>query len=341
MSLINKVGIVGEGKMGTGIFYYLLEFPFELVWVCSEVADVEKLSRQFGKRIRRSLDAGIIDRAKHDRLLATPITTDANALKDCDLVIEAIPEEPGLKMKLFNRLDKIVKPGAIFTSNSSSINPSRLMPEPDNSRQIAGLHFFYPVPLKNIVEVTLASSTTIQTRVAIESFLDTIRRRFITLDEHNSFILNRIFLDFQNEAFLIVQEGGGSFIQMDQLVRKHFFPFGVFDFCDSVGLDTMLTSIENYTLNDPGKDKYAGFVSVIAGLVSAGKLGVKTQAGFYSYPLEESGTDLPLESPEIITRLHRTCLSACNEYTARSAVPHELMNEAIKEYFGIEKGPFA
>ena len=307
---IRKVGIVGEGKMGSGIFYYLLDYKFELVWVCSAGADSEKIVRQFEKRSRRSFEAGIIDQARYDTLLTTPITADIHALKDCDLVIEAIPEDPALKRDLFTRLEKIVKREAIFTSNSSSINPSRLMPQPAGSRQFAGLHFFYPVPLKDIVEVTLASSTTLETRTAIEAFLDSIKRRCISMDEENSFILNKIFLEFQNEAFLIVHDGACSFIQMDHLVKKHFFPFGVFDFCDSVGLDTMLASVQNYTMNYPDKGKYSLFISALSGFVAAGKLGVSTREGFYIYPVEELTTEetsqiLDLSVDVVKTRLHR------------------------------------
>ena len=105
---IRKVGIVGEGKMGSGIFHYLLDYKFELVWVCSAGADSEKIVRQFEKRSRRSFEAGIIDQARYDTLLTTPITADIHALKDCDLVIEAIPEDPALKRDLFTRLEKIV-----------------------------------------------------------------------------------------------------------------------------------------------------------------------------------------------------------------------------------------
>ena len=340
MFSIKKVGIIGEGKMGTSIFFHLLDFQFELVWFCSRYADIEKLTRQFGRRIRRSFDSGIIDQARYDKLLQISITTDIDKLQDCDLIIEAIPEDIAEKKKLFHQLDKIVNAEAIFTSNSSSINPSDLMPQSAGSRQFAGIHFFYPVPLKDIAEVILASSTKAHTCTIIESFLNAIHRRYIILDEQNSFILNKIFLDFQNAAFRIVYNGPCTYYQMDQLVKKNFFPFGVFDFCDSVGLDTMLASIQHYSRDYPDKNNYAMFISRLTDLVAAGKSGVKTHKGFYSYPMEDITGKDPEHTLEIIDHLRHTWLSSCERFTARSSVPTDRMNHAIKEYFGIEHGPF-
>jgi 3-hydroxybutyryl-CoA dehydrogenase len=297
---IKKVGIVGEGKMGTGIFNYLIDYPFELVWVCSPGADTDKLSRQFARRIKRSLETGIIDQQRYDNLELTKISSDPADLHDCDLIIEAVPEIVKLKKDIFLHLDKIVKPDAIFTSNSSSINPSEMTPAGRRANNFAGIHFFYPVPMKNIVEFTVTAETSGQTVMLVETFLQDIHRRFISLDEKNSFLLNRIFLDFQNEAFLIFQSGKCTYQQMDQLVKNYIFPFGVFDFCDSVGLDTMLASIRNYIKDYPHKSYYSRLITALSDLISQGRSGVKTQEGFYRYPREESPVDEPEDSKEII-----------------------------------------
>lgn len=339
-SRISKVGIIGEGKMGTGIFHYLLDYPFELAWLCSREADLEKLNRQFGKRIRRALEAGIIDQGRFDRLATSRISKDRTALQSCDLIIEAVPEIRELKQELFSQLDTIVNPGAIFASNTSSVKLSEIAPAGKRKGQFTGLHFFYPVPLKNIVEFTVTADTTGDTVGSVEQFLHEIRRRFITLDEKSSFMLNRIFLDFQNEAFLIVRSGHCSYNQMDQLVKKHIFPFGVFDFCDSVGLDTMLSSIRNYICDYPHKSYYAGFIEVLEGLVGQGKLGVKTQEGFFQYPAGEFTGELPDDSAEIADHLHRTYILSARRFTGIAHIPIDDANHAIREYFDIPRGPF-
>jgi 3-hydroxybutyryl-CoA dehydrogenase len=339
-SIIKKVGILGEGKMGTAIFNYLLDYDLELVWACSKEADIDKIARQLTKRIKRSFDAGNIDRQRFDHLLQTPVTRNQGELHACDLVIEAVPEILELKKNLFEQLDKIVNPAAIFTSNSSSINPSEMAPRGLRAEKFAGLHFFYPVPLKNIVELTVSPETGNQTRHELELFLDTINRRSISLEEKNSFILNRLFLDFQNEAFLIVQAGNCSFEQMDQLVKKQLFPFGVFDFCDQVGIDTMLASVLNYTHGYPHKGYFSPFISSLQTLASEGKFGIKSMEGFYTYPIVEIEAKVPSGSDGIVEHLRQTWLSSSKRFTAQTHLPIDDMNWAIKEYFGTDKGPF-
>jgi len=337
---IQKVGVIGEGKMGSGIFNYLLDFDLDLVWVCSAEADVDKISRQFGKKIKRALDAGIIDQARFEHLHNTMISKDLTSARDCDLIIEAIPEILEMKKNLFAQLDGIVNPEAIFASNSSSINPSEMAPESHRAGKFTGIHFFYPVPLKNITEFTITGNTTGETITAVESFLHYIQRRFIMLEEKNSFLLNRIFLDFQNEAFLIVQSGRCSYLQMDQLVKDNLFSFGIFDFFDSVGLDTMLSSIRNYTKDYPHKSYYSKLIETLSELVSIGKLGMKTQAGFYKYPLEEIVAEPPADAGEIVDHLRKTWLSSAKRFTALAHLPIDDANYAIREYFDITKGPF-
>jgi len=337
---IRKAGIIGQGKMGTGIFNYLLDFGLELVWVCSPGADTDKIYRQFAKRTQRSLDTGIIDQQRFDQRMKTTISRNYTDMYNCDLVIEAVPEIIELKKDLFFHLDKIVKPEAIFTSNSSSINPSEMVPPGNRIGKFAGLHFFYPVSLKNIVEFTVTNVTAGETITRIESFLDEIGRRFITLDEKNSFMLNKIFLDFQNEAFLIVQAGNCTYLQMDQLVKTNIFPFGVFDFCDSVGLDTMLSSIRNYTHNYPHQGYFAGLLKTLTDMVSQGRLGIKSREGFYKYPMEELPVDIPVNASDIIDHLRQIWLSSSKRFTALAHIPIDDANHAIREYFNVDKGPF-
>jgi 3-hydroxybutyryl-CoA dehydrogenase len=339
MNRVKQVGIIGEGKMGTGIFHYLLDFDFDLIWICSSDADTGKLIRQFIRRITRSFEAGIISRHQFDKLTKTLITSDLTELKQCDLIIEAIPESVSLKKDLFERLDEVVKPEAIFTSNSSSINPSEISPSGERAGKFAGLHFFYPVSLKNIVELTVSTDTTTETTTLIELFLHQIKRQFITLDEQNSFLLNKIYLDFQNEAFLMVQSEKCSIAQMDQLVRNHFFSFGVFDFCDSVGLDTMLQSIRNYTRDYPDKKHYSRFTDAIAELVSQNKLGIKTGSGFYTYPKEEISVEEPLNAGEITDCLNLVWVASAKRFTLNAKLPVQKANHAILEYFGTSPGP--
>ncbi len=337
-SSIRKVGIIGEGKMGSGILYFLSGFNFEIVWVCSAEADLEKLLRQFEKRIKRITEGGAGNMSHQELLLKAIITKDPRTLYNCDLIIEAIPEVLAMKQELFLLLDTFVQPGCIFTSNSSSIKPSDLV-KAGSTRPFAGLHFFYPVSLKNMVEFTPGPNTSPAVRLEIESFLRAIGRSFITLDEKNSFILNKIFLEFQNEAFRIVQDDECTFSQMDRLVKKNFFPFGVFDFCDSVGLDTMANSVRNYSRDYPDRERFERFLAFLDKLVAAGKLGVKTREGFYQYPVTEAPGPDPAHASEIEEYLRQTWFETCKKFAVQSSLSPNQVIHAIEEYFGIELSP--
>src|SRR5271157_1619963 len=139
--MLKNIGIIGEGKMGTNLLYYLLDMDLNLTWVCSQDADPEKLRRTFNKRLKRSLEAGIFDMDKfqcvQERLTISNTLNDA---ANCELIIETINEELQAKQNLFKLLDTIVSPGCILTSNSSSINPSCLIPSENRKDKFAGLH---------------------------------------------------------------------------------------------------------------------------------------------------------------------------------------------------------
>ena len=137
------IGIIGNGKMGHGIFQYLSEFEFQLSIVCEEEEQADALKATFQKKTARLLKNGIItaEQAEH-RLRAISINSDLSILSTADLIIEAIPEVIDLKRKLFSRIEKIAKPSCIFTSNTSSIPPSELFSGIRNKENCAGLHFF-------------------------------------------------------------------------------------------------------------------------------------------------------------------------------------------------------
>ena len=333
--------------MGTSIFYSLVNLPYSLRWIGSEDADLEKLEQSFKKKIRRALKGGIMRQDEHDNLLQrTIISTDLNHASDCDLVIEAIPEELTKKKQLFVTLDKVTKPSCILASNSSSINPSQLFACTNREDRIIGIHYFYPVQLKETVELIFTEKTSSEVRENAISFLHNSNKLILELNESNSFILNRLFLDIQNEAYKIAEQGKATEEQIDTLIKEHLFPVGVFDFMDNVGIDTMLAAVKNYISTYPHQDYYSGLIHKLQALVYAGKLGMKSGQGFYLYRdgqriIPDSLHLLPTDIiHEILEFLRFTYLSAAKRFTMQSGCTIGDMNLAIREYLGLEKGPF-
>jgi 3-hydroxybutyryl-CoA dehydrogenase len=336
INMLINIGIIGEGKMGTNLLYYLLDMDFKLTWICSQEADPEKLERTLNKRLTRTLEAGIIDEKRYHNIQEKiTISRQPGDLADCDLIIEAINEEIKAKQSLFQILDSVVSPDCILTSNSSSINPSDLVPSEMRKDKFVGLHFFYPIALKNIVEVIKTPDTSKETIRIITSFLGTIHRNFLLLAEKDSFILNRMFLYFQNEAFLLTKEKKASIQQIDRIVKDHFFPIGVFEFFDSVGLDIMLSSIKNYSKYDPVPEQFHPLILQLEEHVSNGRLGVKKNGGFYNEGISYD-PGVPENDEEIISKLSDAYKLAFNNLCNSSSIPAKELKIAMDEYFGAE-----
>jgi len=339
--MITHVGIIGEGRMGTNLFQYISGFPYEMRWIVSPEADVGKLQRTLSKKVLRNLNTNIIDRTTADRLNRVVITTEPEALCDCGLVIEAIPEEVSLKKALFSRIDGIVPTDCILASNSSSILPSLLIPSEKKASSVIGLHFFYPVALKNLVELIVTKQTSPDVITNAKAFLSDIGRRYFLQPEDQAFLFNRIFLEFQSAAWKMVSEGLFSAKQMDQFVHQRFFPLGVFECFDAVGLDVMLPAIRHYSVDFPSKTDHAALIKTLEAMVAEGRLGVKSGRGFFDYP-DETGTGedfLQNVSQEVLSRtedyLHTILDNAMEQFSRDLSYSREEIEAGLQEYAGM------
>ncbi|HNW75351.1 MAG TPA: 3-hydroxyacyl-CoA dehydrogenase family protein [Bacteroidales bacterium] len=339
--MITHVGIIGEGRMGTNLFHYISGFPYKMRWIVSPEADVDKLQRTWSKKVLRNLNTNIIDRTTADRLNRVVITTDPEALCDCGLVIEAIPEEVSLKKALFSRIDGIVPTDCILASNSSSILPSLLIPSEEKASSVIGLHFFYPVALKNLVELVVTKQTSPDVVTTAKAFLSDIGRRYFLQPEDQAFLFNRIFLEFQSAVWEMVSEGLFSARQMDQFVHQRFFPLGVFECFDAVGLDVMLPAIRHYSVDFPSGTDHDSLIKTLEAMVADGRLGVKSGRGFFDYPDEtDTGDDLLRNvSPEVLSRAEehlRTILhDAMEQFSRDLSYSREEIEAGLQEYAGM------
>ncbi len=345
---IKSIGVIGEGKMGTDIFYYLNDFDFQLVWIYKEKNVKDQLIKKFNKKINRLLKANIIGQKKYNiKLNKTIISDNINELSNCDIIIEAIFEDLDKKKELFNELDKVLKTDCILATNSSSLIPSKLLTNKNRIDKIIGLHFFYPIKYKNIVEFISTKHTHENIIIIINDLLNKINITPLILNEENAFPLNKIFLDFQALAFNIYQEGILSFKEIDELVKENIFPIGVFEFFDSVGNDIMLASIKNYIENYNNKDFYKPLIKRLEILVKQKRLGIKTNQGFYSYENKEESNDKITKS-EIKTNQYKTIIinklkyifiNSSYKYVENKMCSLDEIEYAMKEYLGIENGP--
>lgn len=338
MSTPKVVGIIGEGKMGTNLFYYLLDFDLELKWLVSPDADSDKLNSVFHKKLQRFRDLCIMDEAVYTVKSGFTISADQQSLADCDMVIETIPENRELKKRLFTDLDPILKPSCILVSNSSSIKPSDIIPSAARKSCTIGIHFFYPVKIKNIIEIIITGETSNETLSSATGFAEQINRFYLVQNENSGFILNRIYLEFQLEAWKIVEEGLMSIPAVDSVIRENIFPVGVFDFFDSVGIDVIVPSIKNYIRDYSEQSRFDSLLIKMESMLANGEYGMKSNSGFYQYPRiadDKETRGISIDKDIVINRLRASIVQAVedlhqdNNYTAGELV------QGLKEYLGV------
>jgi 3-hydroxybutyryl-CoA dehydrogenase len=283
---IRRVGVLGCGLMGSGIAQVSAQAGLPTVVLEATPA---LLDAGLG-RVRKFLDGGVAkgklsagDRdATMGRLTGT---TDAAALRDCDLVIEAVTENLAVKREVFGRVEAHLGSGAILASNTSSLSITAMAAATRRPGRFLGLHFFNPVPLMKLVEVV----RTVQTEPGVEEagvgFARTVGKTPIRTTDRTGFIVNRLLVPYLLDAIRALEEGVGSVRDIDQgMTLGCGHPMGPLTLNDLVGLDTTLFIAE--IMFDEFKEKRFAPPSLMRRMVQAGYLGRKSGRGFYDYGSE-------------------------------------------------------
>ena len=280
---ISTVGIVGCGLMGSGIAQVCAQKGYKTV--VREVND-ELLNRGLG-RIKAFLQEGVkrgkVTQGDADQALAKLSgTTDLGALKDCDLVIEAVVENLEEKKRVFADLDKACKPTAILASNTSSISITAIASATKRSDKVLGIHFMQPVPIMKLVELVRPEATSEATMTEVRAFAATLGKTLITAKDTPGFIVNLLLVPYLLEAVRAVESGVASKEDIDTGMELGCgMPMGPIKLADFVGLDTAL-HIADILHEEFGDPKYAA-PPMLRRLVRAGRMGKKSGAGFYEY----------------------------------------------------------
>lgn len=342
MDLVWNIAVAGSGKMGTDLVNYLTKYKIPIVWICNDDTEKDFAEKQFLKKAGRAHKNSLLTQADYDFTINnTVITTDISKAKDCEIIIEAIWEKERDKIDLFQKLSKITSPNTIFASNTSSIPISKLTIKGKESTTI-GLHFFFPLQLKNIVEINLSADTSAHTQNLIKELLNYIEKKFIILPDKHSFLLNRILLPLQAEAYDIVNKNILQIHEVDEIVKKHIIPTGIFEFFDHVGIDVMYASIKNYSETFISSKKIEALLSVFKSLLDDNNYGIKSGKGFYTYPYIEPNENTKNEDKQtlynnIILSLQKVFYTTIKDITETKIISEEDINYSMGEYLGEEK----
>ena len=280
---VHSVGVVGSGQMGNGIAQVAACSGKEVIMVDIKEEFLEKGVLTISNSLDKLASKGrITDEQASSALSLISTSVSMDALSECDLVVEAIPEIPELKFSTFSQLDSICKPEAILASNTSSISINEIASHTERADRVIGMHFMNPVPIMKLVEVINGEETSAEVTSEVISASEEMGKIPLSCMDSPGFVSNRILMPMINEAILTLQEGVAEPEAIDGIMKLGMnHPIGPLALADLIGLDTVM-HILNVLEEGMEEDKYAP-ADLLVEKVSKGELGRKSGTGFYHY----------------------------------------------------------
>jgi 3-hydroxybutyryl-CoA dehydrogenase len=283
MAKIEKVGVLGAGLMGHGIAQVAAQTGYDVV--LREVDDdmlakgISKIEKQLARAVEKGKSSLQDADAVRGRIQGT---TDYGELAGCDLVIEAITEDLALKLEMWKLLDGIVKPEAVFATNTSSLAVIDQAAATGRPEQFVGLHYFNPAQVMKLVEVVRCVTTSDQTFDAALEFARSEGKLAIPTKDKAGFIVNRLLVPYMLDAMRAYEEGVGSIEEIDEAMKAGAgHPMGPLTLADFVGLDTLGSICD--VLFDEFRERRFARPPTLRKMLSAGWYGRKAGIGFYDY----------------------------------------------------------
>jgi 3-hydroxybutyryl-CoA dehydrogenase len=278
-SVPDNVGVVGGGRMGAGIAHAFL--------LAGATVTVLEQDEEAAERARKALDAAIdvsltrgTTSESRTALLARALTTSrAEDLVTAGLVVEAVPENFDLKVRMLARVEGIVGPDAWLATNTSSLSISSIAEALDRPERLCGLHFFNPVPASTLVEIVRGDSSAPELIELAQGWVAAIDKTPVTVNDSPGFASSRLGVVIALEAIRMLEQGVASAHDIDAaMVLGYKFPVGPLRLTDMVGLDVRL-GIAEYLHSTLG-DRFTP-PRLLRTMVAAGKLGRKSGEGFF------------------------------------------------------------
>ncbi len=278
------LAVIGAGTMGNGIAHVFAQSGFAVTLIDVSAVQLEKAVATISKNFDRQVVKGAITEAAKVLAMAniTTETTIVAGVKNARLVVEAATENTELKLNIFKQLDAAAPEGCILASNTSSISITKIAAATKRPELVIGMHFMNPVPVMKLVEIINGYATSKEVTETITALSKRLGKVPCVVNDYPGFIANRILMPMINEAIISLYEGVAGVEEIDTVMKLGMaHPMGPLQLADFIGLDVCLSILK--VLQDGfGNPKYAA-CPLLANMVMAGKLGVKSGEGFYVY----------------------------------------------------------
>jgi len=279
-----SISVIGAGTMGNGIAHVFAQKGFTVNLIDVSPQQLERAMNAITKNLDRQLTKGVVTADVKSMTLSNintfSILTDG--VRNSQLVIEAATENTELKLSIFRQIDEAAPQNCILATNTSSISITKIASATKRPGSVIGMHFMNPVPLMKLIEVINGFATDKEVTEEIVSLSRQLDKTPCVVSDYPGFIANRILMPMINEAIYSLYEGVAGVEEIDTIMKLGMaHPMGPLQLADFIGLDVCL-SILNVLYEGFANPKYAP-CPLLKNMVFAGKTGIKTGEGFYSY----------------------------------------------------------
>ena len=276
---IRSVGVIGAGTMGGGIAMNFLNAGLPVVIVESNAQALERGIGVIAKNYQSNVRKGSLSEAQlAERMALLMPSMDFSALSNCDLIIEAVFEDMGVKESVFRKLDAVAKPGAILASNTSTLNLDQIASFTNRPSDVIGLHFFSPANIMRLLEVVRGKHTSVEVLATAMALAKKIKKLAVVSGVCDGFIGNRMIEQYSRQAGFLLEEGALP-AQIDTAMEAFGFAMGPFRMSDLAGNDIGWAIRKRRYAEQPE----LSYPAVFDRVCEIGRFGQKTGAGWYDY----------------------------------------------------------
>ena len=323
---VAKVGVIGAGTMGGGISMNFLNAGIPVTVLETQQQALDRGVATIRKNYEAQVKKGKLKPEKYEERMALLTTTlDYEDLKGCDLIIEAVFEEIGVKQAVFERLDAVAKPGAILASNTSTLDVDKIASFTKRPQDVVGMHFFSPANVMKLLEVVRGRATAHDVLATVMKVAKTIKKTAVVSGVCDGFIGNRMIEQYSRQAGFLLEEGCTP-AQVDKAVEKFGFAMGPFRMGDLAGNDIGWAIRKRRYVEKPHM-RYSKTADL---LCEKGRYGQKTGAGWYDYA---PGKRDAIPSAEVVKMIedHRSALGITPRKISDEEIVHRLVYSLVNE----------